>query len=216
MRVGELKKNETLHHGYIVSGSAEHGAEEVLKMLEERKVATKGNPDLLTLSFSEMLVDDVRDKILSFAALKPLASFSRANDAAQNALLKAVEESLGNTVFFFCVDSAGHLLPTLRSRCITLEAESYKQEAESQDAEEFLRETYEKRLARVEKMTGYISKTQDRAPARAFATALISLMHERAPGARTLRDLLDADRYLRLQGSSAKSILGHLAVSLPR
>lgn len=223
MKLGELQKVENLHHAYIVSGSAEHGADGVLAVLEARGVKTKGNPDVLALSFPELLVDNVRDLLLPFASLKPLGehkylvvSFARANDQAQNALLKAVEESLGHTVFFFCIDAAGHLLPTLRSRCIVVESGKRKGESENEEAEEFLKESYEKRLARVEKMAGHVSKTQDRAPVRVFVTGLLSLMHGRGAGTKTLRDLLDASRYLRLQGSSVKSILGHLAVSLPR
>jgi len=223
MKLDELHKAENLHHAYIVSGSAEHGADGVLAMLEARKVKTKGNPDVLALSFPELLVDTVRDSLLSFASLKPLGerkylvvSFARANEAAQNALLKAVEESLGHTVFFFCVDAAGHLLPTMRSRCIVVESERVDTGKREEDAEEFLRESYEKRIARVEKMAAYVSKMQDRAPVRAFVSDVLSLMHEKKAAPKTLRDLLDASRYLRLQGSSVKSILGHLAVSLPR
>lgn len=223
MKIEELKKIDHLHHAYIVSGSAEHGVEEVLALLLGRGVKTKGNPDVLALSFPELLVDNVRDSLLPFASLKPLeeqkyliVSFSRANDAAQNALLKAIEESLGHTIFFFCVDSAGHLLGTVRSRCITVESEKVKVESKNEEAEEFLKETYEKRLVRVDKMAAYVSKTQDRAPVRAFVKDLISLVHNSKADIRTLRDLLDADRYLRLQGSSVKAVLGHLAVSLPR
>ena len=71
MKIEELKKTEHLHHAYIVSGSAKHGAGEVLAMLEARGVKTKGNPDVLALSFPELLVDDVRDSLLPFAELKP-------------------------------------------------------------------------------------------------------------------------------------------------
>jgi DNA polymerase III delta prime subunit len=223
MQVAGIAKNEQLHHAYIVAGSAEGGREEVLALLEKRGVNTVGNPDLLSLSFKELLVDDVRDTLLSFAALKPVGerkylvvSFARANDAAQNALLKAVEESLGHTVFFFSTDSAGSLLPTLRSRAVLLTTERRASAEDAAEAKEFFKESYEKRLARVEKMTAYISKTQDRTPTREFVRSLLSLAEEKRAPARVLRDLLDADRYLSLQGSSPKSVLGHLAVSLPR
>ncbi len=223
MKIQELKKTEHLHHAYIVSGSAEHGPEAVAGMLEARGVSTKGNPDVLAFSFSELLVDNVRDALLPFASLKPLGerkylivSFARANDAAQNALLKAVEESLGRTIFFFCVDTAGHLLPTLRSRCIVVESGKEKGEKGTEEAEEFLKESYEKRLVRVDKMAGYVSKTQDRTPARMLVNELLTRMRAEKAAPKTLRDLLDASRYLRLQGSSVKSILGHLAVSLPK
>ena len=222
MNIEDLGKIKNLHHAYIVSGSAEHGAGEVLAMLEARGVQNKGNPDLMPLSFPELLVDDVRERILPFASLKPLGerkyiviSFARANDASQNALLKAVEESLGNTVFFFCVDALGHILPTLRSRCVAVQSQRQKKEGDSDEAQEFLKESYEKRLARVDKMASYVSKNQDRAPVRAFVKELI-VVGEKKFNPQTLRDLLEAERYLRLQGSSVKSILGHLAVSLPR
>jgi len=223
MQVQELQTIEHLHHAYIVTGGA-RGQEEIVRILHDRGVSTRGNPDVLSLSFSELLVDDVRDRILSFAALKPLQdqkyavlSFSRANDASQNALLKAVEESLGRTVFFLCVESAGHLLPTLRSRCIAVTS-SHKEKSDetSEEAEAFLKAAYAKRLASVDAMTGYIAKTQDRAPVRAFARELLRAARLHKLPARSLRDILDASGYLRMQGSSPKAVLSHLAVSLPR
>lgn len=222
MQIQDLQKIKHLHHAYIVLGT-EHAPSLVLAMLRERGIETAGNPDVLSLSFSELLVDDVRDTVLPFASLSPIhdrkyiaIAFSRANDSAQNALLKAVEESLGKTTFFFCVESAGHILPTLRSRCITLEGGRLKVEGGSTEAEEFLKAAYSKRLALVEKMTNYISKTQDRAPARAFANDLLILAREKKLSTVSVRDILDATQYLRMQGGSAKSALSHLAVSLPQ
>jgi DNA polymerase III delta prime subunit len=221
MQIKELEKVSVLHHAYIVVGSAKLGVGEVLELLRKRDVVTKGNPDVLVLSYSELLVE-YAGEISGYASLKPLGhtkylvvSFSRATREAQNALLKIVEEAPGGTVFFFCVDAVGHLLPTLRSRAIILEAGA-KEERETDEAEAFLKESYPKRLAAVEKMTGYIAKTQDRLPVRLFIKELAHMAHAQKLSAPYLRDLLDADRYLRMQGSSAKAILGHLAVSLPR
>lgn len=223
MKVEELKDIPRLHHAYIISGSAERGSTEVAEMLERRGVEVKGNGDVLMLTLSELSVDDAR-MVSSFASLNSIGehkyiilSFSRATGEAQNALLKILEEAPGNSIFFLCVDAAGHLLPTLRSRAVVVYAsEAGIDKEETEEAREFLKESYEKRLARVERMGAYISKTQDRAPVRAFAAALIREAHQAHPGPKTLRDLLDAERYLRLQGSSVKSILGHLAVSLPK
>lgn len=221
MKLIELTTIKHLHHAYIVAG--EGGAEALLRVLENRGVKTVGNPDLLSLSYSELLVDEVRDAILSFASLNPVGeekhlviSFSRATDASQNALLKAVEESLGKTTFFFCVEHASRILPTLRSRCITLDGGGWRVEGGNEEAEEFLKETYAKRLARVEKMAGYISKTQDKLPVRAFAKELLHVARAGKLPARALRDILDASGYLSMQGASAKAALSHLAVTLPR
>lgn len=220
MEISELAEVKELHHAYLVVGG---GADDVSKLLKKREIETAGNADVLSLIFSELLVDDVRDTVLPFASLKPIGerkyvilSFSRANDQAQNALLKAVEESIGRTVFFFCVESGGHVLPTLKSRCIVVSAGTAKKTEENEDAEAFAKAGYEKRLSTVEKMTGYISKTQDRAPAREFVRGLIAHYHKGGASAETLRDLMDADKYLRQQGGSAKAVLSHLAVTLPR
>ena len=219
MDIQELESADTLHHAYVVTGSAEKGSARVTAMLATRGVAVVGNPDLLSLSYPELLVDDVRDTILPFASLKPLGerkyvivAFSRANANAQNALLKAVEEA-GSTVFFFCVDSIGHMLPTLRSRAIAVMLPRGTEVHE--EAEEFAAATFDMRLSAVEKMASAASKSQDRTPVRSFVRGLINAFKADAPAA-ALRDLLDADQYMRMQGSSVKAVLGHLAVTLPR
>ncbi len=220
VKVSELTDVKNLHHAYLVAGHAELGAVEVLSVLEKRGIETRGNPDFYRAHFSELGVDESR-KVAEFASLKPigekkyvLISWSRATAEAQNALLKNLEDAR-STAFFISVDSSGHALPTIRSRCVLLSAEASMPEEDTEEAKTFLADSFEGRLSKVEKMTTAITKTQDRAPARAFVRALIVRLKNDA-SASALRDLLDADRYLRLQGSSAKSILSHLAVSLPR
>lgn len=222
MTLSELSGVESLHHAYLVTGNAEASRAEVAAMLQKRGVKTAGNPDILSVSFSELLIDDTRDLILSFASLKPLGerkyvivSFSRANENAQNALLKAVEESLGHTVFFFCVEAEGHVLPTLKSRCVIVRG-SVAVTEDTEEAEAFLKAGYEERLKIAERMASAASKTQDRAPARNLAASLISVLKTRKAAAPALRDALDAHRYLRMAGGSVKAVFSHLAVSLPR
>jgi hypothetical protein len=220
MKLEELAGFEHLHHAYLVAGGL---AEDVFLILKKRKVSVVGNSDIYSVSISEFGIDLARE-IATFASLKALSehkfvvvSWSRATAEAQNALLKVVEEAPGSTVFFFCVESVGHVLPTLRSRTIVVSAKSRVKSSDSRDdAEEFLEANYEKRLAAVEKMTGYISKTQDRVPVRHFVQGLLSAARRQGVGAPYLRDLLDADRYMRMQGSSAKAVLSHVAVTLPR
>jgi hypothetical protein len=211
---------ELKHHAYLIVGSAEKGHEHALRMLAESGVPVAGNPDVLSLPATELSVGDSRS-LSAFASLNAIGakkyiivSFSRATAEAQNALLKTLEEAPGNSIFFVAVDAEGHVLPTIRSRTVLLRINGEAGES-TDDAKAFLAESYEKRLARVEKMASFVSKNQDRAPARSFITALLRVAHSNAFPPRALRDLLEADRYLRLQGSSTKSILGHLAVSLP-
>ena len=213
-----------IQHAYVVTGSAAEGAAHVISVLKERQISISGNLDALVLRYKDMAVDDVRDTIIPFASLKSLSgakycivSFDTANGNAQNALLKIVEEAPGDTHFFFCVDLLGSILPTLRSRCIVLSLVGVREQmSDTDDATEFLEETFAKRLARVESMAASVSKTQDRTAVRVFVRSLLSVAHARSYPSSALRDLLDADRFMRLSGSSPKAILGHLAVSLPR
>lgn len=226
MKLSELAHIRDLHHAYIVVGNSGKGVPEVLAMLETRGVKTAGNPDVLTLSFVELSIDDART-IASFASLKALGeekyvvvSWSRATTEAQNALLKVVEEAPGNTVFFFSVDALGHTIATLQSRATEVfvsDGEMISHDSEvAKDVTDFLRASFEERLKKVDAIAAAITKTQDRTYARAFVRELLTRVHEIGASPQVLRDLLDAERYMRVQGGSVKAIVGHLAVTLPR
>ena len=170
-----------------------------------------------------MSVEEVRDVITPFASLTPLEdakyciiSFDTANRFSQNALLKVVEDAPGNTHFFFCAESQGAVLPTLRSRCVVIRSERSSKKQDRDDAEQFLSETYATRLLTVEKMVSVVSKTQDRGEVRSFVRDLLTLAHDQKMPRTALEDLLSADDYMKRSGSSVKIILGHLAATLPR
>lgn len=222
MNISSLQNVASLNNAYIVVGSLAETRSAVLSVLEKRGVKTAGNPDFYEFSASDFGVDDAR-AVSAFASFKSLGnakyfllSMSRPTADAQNALLKVIEEAPGNSIFFFVVESAGHLLPTIRSRCVQLSGEVTLSNSHTEEAEKFLKDTYESRLSTVEKMTGYITKTQDRTPSRSFVRSLLSVAREKKYSANALRDILDADTYMRMQGSSAKAIVSHLAVTLPR
>lgn len=226
MKVGELAKIEHLHHAYIVAGPSTGSGQaspagEVLEMLKKRGVEVKTNADVLQLTYSELLVDDARS-IASYAFLKSVGeskyfiiTFSRANDAAQNALLKVVEEAPGNTIFFFCVDAVGHLLATVRSRCVAVSSSKDKEQRdEAEEALTFLKKSYADRLTFVDKLIAQAKKYDDKTHLRAFVRELVLVAHSAKVPPTKMRDLLNAEGYLRLQGASPKSILSHLAVVL--
>lgn len=81
------------------------------------------------------------------------------NDHAQNALLKTVEEPAGRTVLIFVADDATRLLPTLRSRLVTLTLTPTADEIAASlagavaDAEAFLRAPRSQRLVTASIMT---------------------------------------------------------------
>ncbi len=64
------------------------------------------------------------------------------NPQAQNALLKTLEEPPAGVIFLLCVESAGLLLPTVRSRCVELSSNAERNEETEESrklAETFLK-----------------------------------------------------------------------------
>ncbi|MDH5556908.1 MAG: DNA polymerase III subunit delta' [Alphaproteobacteria bacterium] len=103
-----------------------------------RQITASGHPDMLTIERSinpstkklrgEIVVDDVK-RLSSFLSLTTSAGEWRVvivdaademNRNAANALLKGLEEPPSSTLFLLVSHAPGRLLPTIRSRCRTL------------------------------------------------------------------------------------------------
>ena len=103
-----------------------------------RKVYAGIHPDMIFIErqpgdkgqlHREILVDQIR-QITADAVVSPneairkvyiLREADRMNIAAQNALLKALEEPPRHTSFLLCTTAADTLLPTIRSRCVRVD-----------------------------------------------------------------------------------------------
>lgn len=116
------------HHAYVVEGDREAGifsareyAREVLGLSGEQ------HPDVVVFQYGLFSVDDARE-VARFASNSPVAgdqkvlaiAATRIFHEAQNALLKLFEEPPVGTTMVLIVPSLGQLLPTLRSRVLTL------------------------------------------------------------------------------------------------
>ncbi len=220
MELKSLLGADHLHHAYIVVGGT---AAEVGEMLKARGVAVTANQDYLALSYHEMLIEDART-IAQYAFLKSVSgakyfvvTLTRAGDAAQNALLKVIEEAPGDSHFFFVVPQSGVFIPTIRSRCIEVSVlGSVEVGGEAAAAKEFLSESIGDRVARVEKMLKALEKTKDRSAVREFVRELVSVSREKKVGPHYQRSILSTHNYLSLTGSSPKLLLMHLASTLPQ
>lgn len=200
-------------HAYLVRSGSDDALYRLIGILSERGVETKGNPDCYVREYESFSVDDARD-VSNFAYFKPVGArkyivlcTKSMTIEAQNALLKIVEEGSGRSVFFFVLPLGVPVLSTLESRCVSVKA---KTENGKEEGEDFLKKSYAKRLALAEKF----AKDHDREGARELVRSLLILADTKKFDAKTLRDLLDADRSLQLSGSSPKSIIGHLALVL--
>lgn len=112
---------------FVVEATQEEGIEMVLTYAEHTLgMVRKGNPDILVLRYSVCSVEQAR-KLLSYASQSGLSgqklivlATERIFHQAQNALLKVFEEPPEGIILILIVPSIGVLLPTLRSRLMTL------------------------------------------------------------------------------------------------
>ena len=97
-----------------------------------KQIDSGNQPDVIwvTRELSSIGVDDVREKINSEMAIKPFSSpykifivpeAERMTEAAQNALLKTIEEPPEYAVILLLTSNIDSLLPTIRSRCVRLD-----------------------------------------------------------------------------------------------
>lgn len=97
------------------------------------KQTDSGNqPDIIWVNreLSSIGVDDIREKISGSVAIRPFSSpykiyivpeADRMTEAAQNALLKTIEEPPEYGVIILLTSNISALLPTIQSRCLKLE-----------------------------------------------------------------------------------------------
>lgn len=126
---------------------------------------------------------------------------------AQNALLKLFEEPPRHVSFYLIVPRASMVLLTLRSRFIG--RSQTKTEDLGEEAREFLRSSYAKRLAQVSELS-----KKDPAALLRLVTAL-GQDPSLARGSHAKRALLQASTYVYNRGASRKMLLEGLALALP-
>jgi len=98
-----------------------------------RQAMTRNNPDIIYLQPTKekiISVDDIRHQINEDVSIKPYSSkykiyiinnAERMNEAAQNALLKTIEEPPAYVVILLLTTNREVFLPTIRSRCVTMQ-----------------------------------------------------------------------------------------------
>ncbi len=97
------------------------------------------HPDIITVTHEKagIGVDDIRLQVNGDIAVKPYSSrykiyiipeADKMTEAAQNALLKTVEEPPEYGILFLLADNTENLLPTIHSRCVSLQLRPEKDE----------------------------------------------------------------------------------------
>ncbi len=146
-----------LSHAYIIHGEADSGKKMLARTFAQAIQCESGNtepcgtcksclqavsgnhPDIITLTHEKetvLSVDEVRTQLVDTVDIKPYKSrykiyivpdAHRMNAAAQNAILKTVEEPPEYVIILLLADQIGKLLPTVQSRCVCLETKPVRE-----------------------------------------------------------------------------------------
>ncbi|HQU07654.1 MAG: hypothetical protein B7X04_02000 [Parcubacteria group bacterium 21-54-25] len=230
------------HHAYVVARAGEAGARHALAFLAETYgLSSRANPDVVVRQYGLFSVEDAR-ALSAFATLAPVAGETKAlvivldriYHEAQNALLKLLEEPSAGTVIILVVPQFSMLLPTVRSRVISLPSShaalvSSVDAPISEEAQVFLHATQEKRTTLIKKLVG--GKDEDaRRRGRDAAIRIVddieravhqAFQHEQHPQKRRvlLRVLSDIEilrGYLYDRAAPVRMILEHLSLVMPK
>lgn len=226
--------HRNLHHAYFLEGDHEQIIPQLLLYIEKEGIAAKESISVSTIPVfyiensrevraEQQMVRDGR-KIIIIA-------FDRIMDAAQQALLKTIEEPTEGTHFFFISRNNNALLPTVRSRMFLVKPHTRKDTADlDESAKDYLAADYFGRIEITKEMIS-AGRGDDDETDEERAVARRSLVHFLDCVERVVSDLLHqgkieyeeslnlilvAKKDLNDASPSIKMIFEHLTLRLPK
>ncbi|MEI6494817.1 MAG: hypothetical protein WCO03_02025 [bacterium] len=226
--IQNLERGE-LHHAYLLVGDREEIRMELTEFLG-RVVGPdfSSNPDVWWREYTSFGIDDSHE-LRGFQTLRAvrgehkfiIVSLSQATIEAQNALLKTIEEPTQSVHVFLIIESLDRVVSTIVSRCQLLKQERSVDGAGSNldQARAFALSEPIDRLKQITSLLE-IEETKDmKAEAVQFINKLEAHWHKQKDNLTDWREGLDRLEKTRAELSwptaSVKSLLEHLAVSLP-
>lgn len=212
------------HHAYLRTGDIEAGITAALTYGEQQLgLSPHANPDVVVYRYSHFPVEDAR-RIVSAASQTPLGSHrliviaaERLFHEAQNALLKVFEEPAAGTTLILVVPAEGQILPTLRSRLITLPGDKAVETLHP-----FLAVKEEERKKLIAKLLDRAKSDKDeekqaaRAEAIRIVEDLIRVLHAKGGEVSLLAELNRFLPILHERSAPLKLIFEHLLIVLPK
>lgn len=125
-----------------------HGTDPCMECDSCKRALSKNHPDIITITHEKpnsIGIEDIRIQLIDDVSIKPytgpykiyiLNEAEKLTLQAQNALLKTIEEPPAYAVILLLTSNADSLLPTISSRCVTLNLRSVKES----DVKEYLME----------------------------------------------------------------------------
>lgn len=225
-----------LHHAYLIEGQREKVVPEILAFCEKINVRTSGNPDFCHISIDNFKINEAFD-LRSMSFNKSFSSTKKifllcANTFsldAENVLLKMFEEPIENTHFFVVVPDTNSLLKTLVSRFYLISTKQDLKE-EIKEAEKFIAMPLRDRIDFIKEILAetdgedeegneVVVSDSTRSKALKFLNALESVLHQNISKAafdiKLFEHFFKVREFLRMPGSSTKSLMESVAIVIP-
>ncbi len=222
---------ERLSHAYVIESTREEGLRFVRSLMDTLGHAMRANPDyheyvhdVFRLEHAHDLRHEQSMKGTEGGKKIFVIIFNTITRETENALLKTLEEPTQGTHFFFVVQNAGVLLPTIRSRMQTITLE--RGEEGSADTRTFVRTFLSSdigtRMKMIEPMTK--AKADDKPQAKEEAREFLRTLEQElyvaftkgAHVALALSDVVVAQKELSGRAPSVKLLIETIALLTPR
>lgn len=208
----------------LISSSVEIRAQEIKQILAVEKLSTN-HPDVLFFDQDAKLGVEQAKQIRQHLSLKPYSAKGRAvvilsadnlTIEAQNALLKTLEEPPESALLILGTSRDGLLLPTIISRCQTINLVGYAPETyEVGEEENLIKDIQKLRSKGITERFTYIEKLEQK---EQFLSVLIKYFHDQlGKGDNHLQFIKLIIRAQQWQGSNVnlRAILEYLMLNLP-
>lgn len=196
----------------------------VLALLEQSGIRTLGNPDVYLREYLHFGINEarelreraslraIRDGVRIFIVVCPGMTLE-----AQNALLKTIEEPVGNATFFLIVPTPETLLPTLLSRLQTLQLSGEDVLRGRVDARAFVSASGQKRISMLKPLLDRDENDRrDLGSVIAFLSDLERVIASHAlKSGEGLRAIYRARKYVTDKGALTKHLLEQVALLVP-
>lgn len=239
-----LNKNN-LHHAYLIEGDRENILAELFVFLKDIGINTIGNPDFSYINIDNFKINQaflLRDMSnqKSFSDNKKIfvISANSFSPDAQGALLKMFEDPKENTHFFIIVPEVDALIRTLVSRFYLIKNEI--KNLDNKEIEDFLKSSLS---ARIEYIKNLLAEAEEDVETEEDIEKDLGLESKRSKALKFLNlleqslynkfssighqeslyltpidffeQIFKARKYIRQPGSSAKTFLESVALSIP-
>lgn len=223
-----------LHHAYLVEGTRDEAVREIIEFFENINIKTSGSPDFVRIFIDNFKIEQAQE-LRTMSANKSFLTEKRvfvvcANSItidAQNVLLKMFEEPVENTHFFLVVPDANALLKTVISRFYLIKYKN-KSKDNHKTAENFLSMKSRDRIDFMKELLATTEEENGEDPSRDSARTraleflddvefvLSKSISRGSSNTDYLEHLFKIREYLRMPGSSVKSLMESLSLIVPQ